>query len=114
MGSIGAKNVTSSTVRDLSVSPRTTEEQQTYLQQERENSRRFGMWDEKLYKRLPWHKELDQLITAVYSEKDGREVRYSAILNWPDGFDRSISEWGFEDFKYYLDNVLHKNREIEF
>lgn len=83
------------------------------LQESREANKNRGMFDESLFSKLPKSLQ-DDRITAIYKEKTRDGNRYSAIIKWEDGFERSISEFGKGDFKFYLESVLKKDREVEF
>lgn len=72
---------------------------------------RSKFFEEAVYNRLPKKLKTDKLID-IGKEKNVDGTRYSAVIEFDDGFQRSISEYSWSDFKYYLEEVL-KNRHYE-
>ena len=68
-------------------------------------------FDSTVFNRLP-KKLQDDRVVAIDKYKDSDGVNYHAVIVWEDGFERGISEYGWGDFKYYLENVL-KDRKFE-
>lgn len=89
----------------------TTNSQQLTLEQIK--AKREPMtFDSTLFNKLP-KKLQDDKIVALDRYKDSDGVNYNAVIQWEDGFERSIHEYGWGDFKYYLELVLKQNRTIE-
>lgn len=70
-------------------------------------------FDQKVFNSLPNSLKDDRII-AIDKTKTSDGTRYSAGIMFEDGFQRRISEYGFSDFKSYLDEVLHVNRKVEY
>lgn len=85
----------------------------SYTLDEIKNMRNPLTFDQKVFNSLP-NKLKDDRIIAIDKTKTSDGTRYSAGIMWEDGFQRSISEYGFSDFKGYLDDVLHVNRKREY
>ena len=64
--------------------------------------------DNNLLNKLP--KKHQKYIKDIYKECG----RYSAVIEFEDGFTRSIGEWNFTDFKAYIKEVIEVNRNAEF
>ena len=65
-------------------------------------------FDYSIYNKLPKKLQVKN-ITGIDKYKSSDGTRYSARIKFDDGFTRSISEYGFADFKGYLEDVL-KNK----
>lgn len=63
--------------------------------------------DTNLLKKLP--KKHQPYITDIYKEYG----RYSAVIQFDDGFDRSIGEWNFTELKAYIKAIIEENRNTE-
>lgn len=73
---------------------------------------RSKFFDEAVFNRLPKKLKTDNIIDiGKYKDADG--TRYNAVVEFNDGFQRSISEYGWADFKDYLEEVLLVNRKAE-
>lgn len=83
------------------------------IQNKREANKKNGTFDESLFKKLPKGLQDDKVI-AIGKEKTYEGNRYSAVIEWEDGFQRSISEYTLADFKNYISDVLKKDRKIEY
>lgn len=72
---------------------------------------RSNFFQQAVYDRLPKALKSDNIID-IGAEKTSDGTRYGATIEFDDGFQRSISEYGWADFKDYLKNVL-KDRRYE-
>lgn len=73
--------------------------------------KRDKWFDEAVYNRLPKKMQVKNIV-SIGKERHGDDgTRYNASLKWEDGFNRSISEYGWTDFKDYLKVVLFEDRE---
>ena len=54
-------------------------------------------------------KKHQKYIKDAYKEGD----RYSVVLEFEDGFTRSIGEWNFSELKYYVKNIIEVNRNFQ-
>lgn len=68
--------------------------------------------DNAIYNKLPKKLQVNEIID-IYKDKTCDGVLYTAVLEWSDGFSRVITEYGFKDFKNYLNDVILVNREIQ-
>lgn len=71
--------------------------------------KRDKWFDKATYDKLPKKMQV-QNIVSIGKEKTSDGVRYNASVVWEDGFNRSVSEYGWSDFKDYLKAVLFENR----
>ena len=74
--------------------------------------KRTEFFQQELFNKLPKKLQVDNIIDIEKEKTDYDGIRYEAIIEFDDGFQRSISEYGWSDFKYYLENVL-KDRNFE-
>lgn len=75
--------------------------------------KRDKWFDKEVYDKLPKKMQVKNIV-SIGKEKHGSDgTRYNASLVWEDGFNRSISEYGWKDFKDYLSIVLFENRKYE-
>lgn len=67
----------------------------------------MNLIDTTLLNKLP--KKHQPYITAIYKECG----RYSAVIEFEDGFSRSIGEWNFTELKAYIKAIIEENRNTE-
>ena len=70
-------------------------------------------FDEALFNKLPKKLQVKNIID-IGKEKHADGTRYFAVIQFDDGFQRSIGEYNMKDFKSYIDDILNKNRNIEY
>lgn len=70
---------------------------------------RSKFFQQAVYDRLPKNLRTNNIID-IGAEKTSDGTRYGATIEFDDGFQRSISEYGWADFKSYLKNVLEDRR----
>lgn len=61
-----------------------------------------------LLNKLP--KKYHSYIKDIYKEGS----RYSVVIEFSDGFTRSIGEWNFSELKYEIKEIIENNRKAEF
>lgn len=64
--------------------------------------------ENKLLNKLP--KKYHNHIKDIYKEGS----RYSCVIEFEDGFTRSIGEWSFAALKDYIREIIEVNRNAEF
>lgn len=74
---------------------------------------RSSTFDKVLFDKLPKKLQVENIID-IGKDKTVDGTRYRAVIKFPDGFTRSIGEYNLKDFKAYIDDVLNKNRNIEY
>ena len=74
---------------------------------------RSSTFDQQLYEKLPKSLQVKNIID-IGKDKTVDGTRYRAVLQWEDGFQRSIGEYTLRDFKEYLKEVLTKDRTTEY
>lgn len=74
---------------------------------------RSSTFDQQLYEKLPKSLQVKNIID-IGKDKTIDGTRYRAVLQWEDGFQRSIGEYTLKDFKDYLKAVLTKDRTTEY
>ena len=74
---------------------------------------RSGSFDYGLFGKLPKRNQVKN-ITDIGKERHADGVRYHAVIQFEDGFSRSIGEYTLADFKSYIDDILHKDRRTEY
>jgi hypothetical protein len=62
----------------------------------------------ELLNKLP--KKHHKYIKDIYKEGG----RYSVVIEFEDGFTRSIGEWSFKELKDYVKEIVEVNRNAEF
>ena len=72
--------------------------------------KRDKFFDNAVYEKLPKKMQVKNIV-SIGKHRDSDGVRYNASLKWEDGYNRSISEYGWADFKDYLKAVLFEDRE---
>lgn len=70
---------------------------------------RSSFFEQKVFDRLPKSLKSDNIID-IGKEKTMDGTRYSATIEYDDGEQRSISEYSWSEFKYYLEQVLKDRR----
>lgn len=70
---------------------------------------RSKFFQQAVFDRLPKKLKIDNIID-IGAEKIADGTRYGAVIEFDDGFQRSISEYGWKDFKSYLERVLKVRR----
>lgn len=63
--------------------------------------------DDVLLNKLP--KKYHNYIKNIY--KEGK--KYSCVIEFEDGFSRSIGEWNFTELKAYIKEIIEINRHTE-
>lgn len=91
--------------RDIEANKKQAEEKNDRFKRDR-------FFDQTVYDKLPKKMQLQNII-SIGKHKDSDGVRYNASVVWEDGFNRSVSEYGWKDFKGYLEIVLFENREYQ-
>ena len=74
--------------------------------------KRDKWFDATVYAKLPKKMQVKNIV-SIGKHKDSDGVRYNASVVWEDGFNRSVSEYGWTDFKAYLETVLTKDRKYQ-
>ena len=74
---------------------------------------RDGSFDQRLFSKLPKKLQVKN-ITDIGVENHGGERRYHAVIQFDDGFSRSIGEYTLSDFKNYINDVLFVDRNTEY
>lgn len=64
--------------------------------------------DMTLLNKLP--KKHHSFIKDIYKEYS----RYSVVIEFEDGFQRSIGEWNFKELKYEIKEIIENNRNAQF
>ena len=72
---------------------------------------RSSSFDQTLFNKLPKKLQVEN-ITDIGKDKTVDGTRYRAVIQFEDGFTRSIGEYSMAEFKDYIEEVL-KNRNAE-
>ena len=79
--------------------------------EEKDIFKRDKWFDQATYDKLPKKMQVKNIV-SIGKERHGSDgTRYNASLVWEDGFSRSVSEYGWADFKDYLSAVLFNDRK---
>ena len=91
---------------------RQIEENKKQADDRNDRFKRDRFFEQTIYDKLPKKMQVKNIV-SIGKHKDSDGVRYNASVVWEDGFNRSVSEYGWKDFKGYLEIVLFENRKYE-